>query len=251
MTGVVIALVKIYVLYPTATGGLVIGLHLPAVALPDFGSKNAIIGAALGQIPLTMLNSVIAVSKLADDLFPERAAKHRKGVVPLRSVAMSVGLMNIVSCWFGSVPYCHGSGGLAGQYRFGARSGLSLVFLGVLKILVALLFGASLAVLLGYFPNSLLGVMLCATGVELGSVAKDIHEHDDFVVMLVTAGALAGFRNDGIALLCGIVVALLFYFNVEIKRSGWKALPGCIMARINWILWGKEIPTTNDKDVEV
>lgn len=154
----VIALVKIYVVYPSTPNNLHVGIHLPAAMVPDFGSRNAIVGAALGQIPLTTLNSVIAVSNLADDLFPNR----QHPVIPLRSVSTSVGLMNIISCWFGSVPYCHGSGGLAGQYRFGARSGLSIVVFGLFKVLLALLFGSSLTYLLGYFPNSLLGVMLGA-----------------------------------------------------------------------------------------
>lgn len=58
--------------------------------------------AGLGQIPLTVLNSVLAVSVLAKDLYPERTAPSSK------SVALSVACMNIVCIWFGSVPYCHG-----------------------------------------------------------------------------------------------------------------------------------------------
>jgi hypothetical protein len=274
VVGIIVALVKVYVLFPSASGYLQIGIHLPSVQLPDFASRNAIIGAALGQIPLTTLNSVIAVSKLADDLFPERASKKKRGVVPLRSIAVSVGLMNIVSCWFGCIPYCHGSGGLAGQYRFGARSGLALMFLGFLKVLVALLFGSSLAVLLGYFPNSLLGVMLCVTGVELGSCARDVHDQDDFVILLVTAGgesgelgelqtnhgeltpmslcflALTGFRNDGIALICGLIVSILFFVSAQVKRSGWKELPAAIKEKLKYVVWGNQ-EAIEQKDVDV
>lgn len=66
--------------------------------------KNVFFEASIGQIPLTLLNSVIAVSKLADDLFPER----RKPVVGVNGVAVSVGAMNLIGMWFGSVPFCHG-----------------------------------------------------------------------------------------------------------------------------------------------
>ncbi|KAI5392559.1 variant 2, CCR4-NOT core ubiquitin-protein ligase subunit mot2, partial [Lathyrus oleraceus] len=58
-------------------------------------------------------------------------------------VSVSVGVMNFVGCWFGAMPCCHGAGGLAGQYRFGGRSGASIVFLGIGKLLIALVFGNS------------------------------------------------------------------------------------------------------------
>ena len=51
---------------------------------------------AIPQVPTTLLNSCIAVCKLADDLYP-----HRKTGVNVRSVSVSVGLLNVVLCWFG------------------------------------------------------------------------------------------------------------------------------------------------------
>lgn len=79
-------------------------------------------------------NSVIAVCKLSGDLFPEREAS-------AMHVSVSAGLMNFVGCWFGAMPCCRGAGGLAGQYRFGGRSGASVVFLGIAKLVFALVFG--------------------------------------------------------------------------------------------------------------
>jgi len=43
------------------------------------------------------------------------------------------------------MPVCHGSGGLASQYRFGARSGASIIILGTIKLLLGL-FAAEYAV---------------------------------------------------------------------------------------------------------
>ena len=103
------------------------------------------------QIPLTTLNSVIAVCALSADLFPSRPSSPRK-------VAISVGLMNLVCCPFGAMPMCHGAGGLAGQYRFGARTGGSVVMLGIAKILLAVLLGGVLLVWLREYPQSVLGV---------------------------------------------------------------------------------------------
>src|SRR5205814_6147517 len=122
--------------------------------------------ASLPQIPLTTLNSVIAVCALSVDLFPERPATPRR-------VAVSVGLMNLAGAWFGAMPMCHGAGGLAGQYRFGARTNGSILFLGAAKMLVAVLFGSSLMALCRSFPASVLGVMLAFSGLELPLVARD------------------------------------------------------------------------------
>ena len=83
-------------------------------------------------------------------------------------VASSVGFMNLVGCVFMAMPVCHGAGGLAGQYRFGARSGSSVVALGVGKIVLACAMGAGSAALLGAFPNAILGVMLAFAGVRRG-----------------------------------------------------------------------------------
>ena len=84
-------------------------------------------------------------------------------------VASSVGLMNIVMCLLGGFPMCHGAGGLAGQYRFGGRTGASIELLGLVKIVLGLLFGQSCLELLSAcsFPYAVLGVMLAISGVEL------------------------------------------------------------------------------------
>lgn len=148
----------INIISPSVTGG-----HYPnTIIVPSSEQfKIGFLNAGLGQLPLTALNSVIALCALIDDLFPE---KH----VTTSSVAVSVGLMNLIGCWFGAMPVCHGSGGLAGQYRFGARSELSVIILGLCKLILGILFGSSLVGLLQLFPNSILAVMMFISGVELG-----------------------------------------------------------------------------------
>ncbi len=136
---------------------------------------------AIPQIPLTTLNSVIAVCALSVDLFP------RRPLTPTRA-ALSVALMNLVCCPFGGMPMCHGTGGLAAQYRFGARTGGSMVMLGVAKIVLALLFGGSLLVWLHAYPKSVLGVLLLFSGLDLGLVCRDQRTRLDFFVMLITTG---------------------------------------------------------------
>ncbi len=120
--------------------------------------------AGLAQLPLTTLNSVIAVVALNNErLFRDDPSRH----VSRRSVSASVGMMNIVGLWFGAMPLCHGAGGLAGQYRFGARHGTSTILLGLVKVLFACIIGNAGPHLLDAFPKSILGVMLVFAGISL------------------------------------------------------------------------------------
>jgi hypothetical protein len=236
LVGLIFSLVSMYALFPSK-GVLQFGWYWPSIVMPAFTSSNAILSMALGQLPLTLLNSVIAVSKLADDLFPEkiRTSKLRPGAAPTIDVAISVGLFNVIGCWFGTIPYCSGSGGLAGQYRFGARSGLSVMILGVFKLFVGFTLGTSLLILLTYFPNSILGVMLAFSGLELAMASKDMGgidkattldrvRTDNYAIMLFTAGMLVGWRNDGIAFLCGCLISLIFWAKRDVAAHGWKQL---------------------------
>ena len=189
----------------------------PYTQVPHGGDwKVGILDAGVGQLPLTTLNSIIAVTHLAADLLPEVATPS------VTSIGVSVAAMNLFGCWFGAMPVCHGSGGLAAQYRFGARSGASIIFLGILKLLIGLIFGESLTSLLHEFPIALLTVMIIAAGLELASVgeslntggARDLKEvHDGltetqrkqrWTTMLITTGVLIAFKNDALGFLAGM-----------------------------------------------
>ncbi|CAG8584806.1 27145_t:CDS:2 [Gigaspora margarita] len=142
-----------------------ISFNYPEVDVPTLTEfKNGFLSASLGQLPLTALNSVIALASLAEDLFPKWSR-----LVTVEKISVSIGFMNLIGCFFGSMPYCHGSGGLAGQYRFGARSEVSILILGLFKLFVGILFGGTLTSLLNYFPLSILGVMLFVSGLELSN----------------------------------------------------------------------------------
>lgn len=198
--------------------------------------------AALGQVPLTVLNSIIAVSALSADLLPN---------IPMPSITVigiSVAGMNLLGCWFGSMPVCHGSGGLAAQHRFGARSGASIIFLGLVKLLVGLFAGSFADDVFKGIPNSFLGIMLVAAGLELSNVgetlntaeARDISRDKDLLVvslpsqdrsitlaseeltlewrkrrwtvMLVTAGGIIALKSDTV----GFVAGMLCHWSYQI-----------------------------------
>jgi MFS superfamily sulfate permease-like transporter len=218
----------------TSSDGSSPGFHMwrPYTQVPRGNDwEVGIFEAGIGQLPLTTLNSIIAVTHLAADLLPEVPTPS------ITAIGLSVGGMNLFGCWFGAMPVCHGSGGLAAQYRFGARSGASIIFLGLFKLIVGLAFGESLVDLLKRFPNALLAVMIIAAGLELASVgeslntsrARDIDKDGGslpvndtprsrlvekrldeadrkrrWTVMLVTAGLLLAFKNDAIGFLAGM-----------------------------------------------
>ncbi len=175
--------------------------RLPAFTLGRMSWRDLVAGSlvlALPQLPLTIGNAVIAIRAENNDLFPDRP-------VTDRMIAVSQGLMNLVSAPFGGVPLCHGAGGMAGHVRFGARTGGSLVILGVVMMMLALFFSSSVGLLFQIFPRALLGVILFFAGGELALTARDIGSRkQDVYVMLVVAGC--AMWNMGAAFLAGIVL---------------------------------------------
>lgn len=190
----------------------------PLLSFPSFsfslpGSNDWLTGIVRGglpQLPLTLLNSVLAVCALSGDLFPGKEVSTRK-------MATSVGIMNLVSGWFGGMPMCHGSGGLAGQYYFGARTGGSVVMLGSGKLIIGLFFGGLAMSLLPFFPHSILGLLLFFAGIELALPARDQLARNQFYVVAITAiGILA--VNTLAGFLLGMAAAMLMRFSNNPKK---------------------------------
>lgn len=170
--------------------------------------KEGFIKGTIPQLPLSVLNSVIAVCKLSADLFP---GKHFSAT----SVSVTVGLMNLVGCWFGAMPCCHGAGGLAGQYKFGGRSGGCVALLGAAKMVLGLVLGSSLVMVLDQFPVGVLGVLLLFAGIELAMASRDMNSKEEFFVMLVcTSVSLVG-SSAALGFVCGIVAHVL----LKIRKS--------------------------------
>jgi hypothetical protein len=178
-----------------------IGFKLPVFSLPMVTWNDLVTGTLLftiPQIPLTLGNAVIAIVAENNELFPDRKVTEKK-------IAISQGIMNLVSPLFGGIPMCHGAGGMAGHVRFGARTGGALVILGTMLILVALFFSDSVAIIFKIFPNAILGVILFFAGSELAIVVKDIGDKkSDFYVMIVVAAF--AMWNMGAAFLVGVVL---------------------------------------------
>ena len=181
-----------------------LGLTLPKLqwVTPTSTDWSAgVLQGALPQLPLTLLNSVIAVCALTGDYFPGRA-------VPPRRMALSVGLMNLLCVGWSGLPMCHGSGGLAAQYRAGARTGGSVVVLGGFKVLAGLAFGASLMPLLSVYPAAVLGPLVGLAGVALAHAGWRALRGWDWAVAL-PAALIMVLTHTLYGFLVGVGLALL------------------------------------------
>ncbi len=147
---------------------LELAITLPPLTLPrleDVG--KAMLLAGFAQIPLSITNAVIATAALIRDYFPDKPVSERR-------LMLNMGFMNVIPAFFGGMPMCHGAGGLAGQYYFGARTGGTNIMEGLIEVGLGLFLGHSLAGLLAAFPMPLIGGMLLLVGVELLKAVKGL-----------------------------------------------------------------------------
>lgn len=192
-----------------------IGMSRPAFSLPTITSFSAadiwatMIAAGFAQIPLTAANSMIATSELISSYFPGRK-------VTVRQLSLSLGLMNILSPFFSGMPLCHGAGGLAGQYYFGARTGGTNIIEGTIEILLGLFFSGSIAVLFTAFPQEILGGMLLVVGISMLKFARGIEKTSGIVPFAGTV-LVAVLTNMAIGFLAG----LFLHYTIKLIAPGW------------------------------
>ncbi len=183
--------------------------RMPEFALGMISWNDVVTGTLLftiPQIPLTLGNAVIAITAENNHLFPDRSVTEKK-------IAISQGIMNLVSPVLGGIPMCHGAGGMAGHVRFGAKTGGSLVILGVILVVKALFFSDSVALFFTVFPEAVLGVILFFAGSELALTVRDIGDKKpDVYVMVIVAGF--AMWNMGAAFLVGVMLDICL-------RRGW------------------------------
>lgn len=163
-------------------GGGSLGFALPhPVAFSTGDMLQGLVLLALPQIPLSLGNSLFATHQMAMDLFPERPVK-------LRTIGYSYSLLNIVSACLGGIPVCHGSGGMAGHYVFGGRTGGSVLLYGVFLIALGVFWGSGFGRIVQIFPLPALGVILLAESGMLIRFARDVVAcRMDLAIALVAA----------------------------------------------------------------
>lgn len=161
------------------------GLAPPRLQLPPLTSFTlaemwqAFLQAGLAQIPLTAANAVIATAALIKTYWPEHPVAERR-------LALNHGLINVIVPFFGGFPLCHGAGGLAGQYAFGARTGGANVLEGSIEIALGLFLSPSIAQLFSVFPQAIIGAMLCYVGLQLLKGAKTLSWNAELLFVALT-----------------------------------------------------------------
>ena len=79
-------------------------------------------------------------------------------------LAMTLGVANLFAGAIGGMPVCHGAGGMTAHYGFRRWTGGAPIMMGVALLFLALVFGASLSMLLAGFPLPILAGLLAIDG---------------------------------------------------------------------------------------
>lgn len=190
-----------------------VGFHLPSWHLPNLPDIwTGFILLALPQIPLSIANSVLATRQLAEDLFPARP-------VTVRRIGLTYSLMNLINPFLGGIPTCHGSGGMAGHYAFGGRTGGSVIIYGMMYVGLGLFFGPGFQTAIQVFPLPILGVLLLFEGITLLALLRDIAARTQDFVLAILVGVVAVSIPYGY--LVGLITGVLCY---HLMRRGWVRL---------------------------
>ncbi|MCU7551121.1 putative sulfate/molybdate transporter [Chitinophagaceae bacterium LB-8] len=156
---------------------------------------------ALPQIPLSLGNSILATRQIVRDLFPEKKLTASK-------ISMTYSLMNIINPFFCGIPTCHGSGGMAGHYIFGARTAGSIVIYGSFFLITGLFFSDNFQIIVKLFPLPVLGVILFFESLTLISLIKDVATQKNDLFTALAVGLICAFLpfGYGIGLMYGLVL---------------------------------------------
>lgn len=190
-------------------GGTKFGLDISFPGLlssgwPSFATFSAALFVlALPQIPMTLGNAVVANADLAREYFGEDAKRTTN-----KALCVSMGLANIGGFLLGGMPMCHGAGGLATHYRFGARSAGSNLIIGGLFAVLALVLGQYAGAAARLIPLSVMGALLFFGGGQLALTVKDLRERQDLFVCLAIVGVTLA-SNLALGYLLGGVAYLL------------------------------------------
>ena len=202
---VIFGLISMFILGTVNMSDFVFNLPIFYFQIPTLG--NLLIGmlfAGIAQLLLTLTNVMIATVSLIRDLFPEKEDE-----IDANSLALNMGVMNLINPFLGGIPLCHGSGGLAAQYAFGARTGGSMILEGIMEIVLGLFFAETLLLLFSEFPKAILGAMLLYTAFLLAKVAFKNFNKRTFPIILISA-IFCFFLNITIGFLVDLILVLIY-----------------------------------------
>lgn len=182
-----------------------LGFHLPGFGLPDWqGMREAAEGAFLPQLAMTVTNAVLLTAVLAREYFPKTGER-----VSARRLALSSGALNLALAPFGVMPMCHGAGGLAAQYRHGARRGLAPVIFGSACLALGLFAGPQALDWLLLVPLPVVAALLAIAGLQLIEPRRFVQVSRSCLVIIGLTALVSLTVNVAAGLAAGIVAELL------------------------------------------
>jgi hypothetical protein len=198
-------------------GGPLVSFSLPSMHTPAWSDiLTGFLVLALPQIPLSIGNSIIATNQVAHDLFPEKK-------INVRKISFTYSVINLINPFFGGIPTCHGSGGMAGHYTFGGRTGGSVMIYGMLFLTLGFFFSGSFDKVVTIFPLPVLGVILLFEALALMVFIKDIIDSKKsffiaLLVALISCGLPYGY-------LVGMITGTLLYYLSDKQIRHYLRIP--------------------------
>jgi len=184
-----------------------LGFNLPDVlpfAFPQRADFTfALFILVLPQFPMTIGNAVLAYTDLSKSYFKDRSSK-----VSNRNACLSMAVACFLSFCFGGMPLCHGAGGLAAHYRFGARTAGSNLMIGSIFVLLAVILGDRILSFFNLLPMSILGILLIFSGAQLTLTIMDLDTRKDYFVATLMLGITLA-SNLAVGFVIGIFVGHL------------------------------------------
>lgn len=171
---------------------------------------------ALPQIPLSIGNSIIATRQICEDHFPEKK-------ITIRKISLTYSIINLINPFLGGIPTCHGSGGMAGHYAFGARTGGSVAIYGTMFLILGIFFSGSFTTIVKIFPLPVLGVILLFEGIWLMVYIKDIIDSKKSFFIAILVGLIACGLPYGY--LIGMIVGTILYYLSDKQVKSFLKVP--------------------------
>jgi len=212
--GIVYALI---VHFDVLTGTKMIQITGPKFYTPSLSDMlTGFLILALPQIPLSIGNSIIATRQIAEDHFPEKK-------ITVRKISLTYSIINLINPFLGGIPTCHGSGGMAGHYAFGARTGGSVAIYGTMFLILGLFFSGSFATVVKIFPLPVLGIILLFEGIWLMVFIKDIIDSKKSFFIAILVGLIACGLPYGY--LIGMIVGTVLYYLSDKQVKSFLKVP--------------------------
>lgn len=191
---------------------LQVGLYLPEILPFGWPSASdfslALVVLALPQLPMTIGNAVIANADLSLQYFPRDGRR----VTP-RALCLSMAMANLGAFFIGGMPMCHGAGGLASRYRFGARTGGSNLIIGTIFLALALFVGPHALALIHLLPMAVLGILLVFAGIQLSLTLLDMESRKELFIPIMIVGITLASN-----LAAGFLVGIGLFLLLKIKQ---------------------------------